>query len=174
MAKDGKQDYALGGQFVPCSDLPACPGSFICRPKSTHPRVRSGFRITKRGRNGKLFACHKLRTMYQGTPVLPTHEAPASSVTGVGKALRMTKIDELPQLWNVLKGEMSLVGARPCLPTQTELLERRRQLGVLSALPGITGLAQTRGIDMSDPSAAPKPMPPISRPSRSASISKFC
>lgn len=120
-------------------------------PQSPHPRVRSDFRVTKRGRNGKLFACHKLRTMYQGTPVLPAHEAPANSVTGVGNALRKTKIDELPQLWNVLKGEMSLVGPRPCLPTQTQLLERRRQLGVLSALPGITGPAQIRGIDMSDP-----------------------
>jgi len=65
--------------------------------------------------------------------------------------LRKFKIDELPQLWNVLKGEMSLVGPRPCLPTQTELIDRRRQLGVLAALPGITGLAQMKGIDMSDP-----------------------
>ncbi|RVD12515.1 sugar transferase, partial [Mesorhizobium sp. M4B.F.Ca.ET.017.02.2.1] len=86
-----------------------------------------------------------------GTPSLPTHEAPSQAITAVGKALRRAKIDELPQLWNVLRGEMSLVGPRPCLPTQTELVERRRALGVLSALPGITGLAQIRGIDMSDP-----------------------
>ncbi|UVK38209.1 sugar transferase [Mesorhizobium sp. AR10] len=103
------------------------------------------------GRNGALFRCHKLRTMYLGTPSLPSHEAPENSVTAAGKLLRKFKIDELPQLWNVLKGEMSLVGPRPCLPTQTELIERRKQLGVLSALPGITGLAQMRGIDMSDP-----------------------
>ena len=89
--------------------------------------------------------------MYLGTPSLPSHEAPANSVTAVGKTLRRFKIDELPQLWNVLNGEMSLVGPRPCLPTQTELIERRRELAVLSALPGITGLAQIRGIDMSDP-----------------------
>jgi O-antigen biosynthesis protein WbqP len=103
------------------------------------------------GRGGVLFSCRKLRTMRRNTPSLPTHEAPAGAVTAVGKVLRATKIDELPQLWNVLKGEMSLVGPRPCLPTQTELIERRKELGVLTALPGITGLAQIRGIDMSDP-----------------------
>ena len=115
---------------------------------SPGPAVFSQRRV---GRGGAPFACHKLRTMHQGTPSLPTHEAPAGSVTAVGKMLRGSKIDELPQLWNVLKGEMSLVGPRPCLPTQTELIERRRQLGVLAALPGITGLAQIKGIDMSDP-----------------------
>ncbi|MBN9548213.1 MAG: sugar transferase [Alphaproteobacteria bacterium] len=103
------------------------------------------------GRGGALFSCRKLRTMRRDTPSLPTHEAPADSVTAVGKVLRATKIDELPQLWNVLKGEMSLVGPRPCLPTQTELIQRRKELGVLTALPGITGLAQIKGIDMSDP-----------------------
>ncbi len=118
------------------------------RASSPGPALFSQIRV---GQNGTLFRCHKLRTMYLGTPSLPSHEAPANSITAVGKVLRRTKIDELPQLWNVLNGEMSLVGPRPCLPTQTELIERRRQLGVLSALPGITGLAQIRGIDMSDP-----------------------
>ena len=109
------------------------------------------FSQTRVGRHGVSFRCHKLRTMLVGTPSLPSHQAPANSVTVVGKMLRKFKIDELPQLWNVLKGEMSLVGPRPCLPTQIELIERRRQLGVLAALPGITGLAQMRAIDMSDP-----------------------
>jgi O-antigen biosynthesis protein WbqP len=118
------------------------------RATSPGPAIFSQIRV---GREGVLFACHKLRTMDRGTPSLPTHEAPANSVTAIGKVLRATKIDELPQLWNVLKGEMSLVGPRPCLPTQAELIERRRQLGVLAALPGITGLAQIKGIDMSDP-----------------------
>ncbi|MDX8524505.1 sugar transferase [Mesorhizobium sp. MSK_1335] len=118
------------------------------RATSPGPAIFSQIRV---GRQGALFACHKLRTMHRETPSLPTHEAQASSVTAIGKTLRATKIDELPQLWNVLKGEMSLVGPRPCLPTQTELVERRRQLGVLAALPGITGLAQIKGIDMSDP-----------------------
>lgn len=118
------------------------------RATSPGPAIFSQLRV---GQDGALFACHKLRTMHRGTPSLPTHEAPASSVTAVGTVLRGTKIDELPQLWNVLKGEMSLVGPRPCLPTQTELIGHRQRLGVLAALPGITGLAQIKGIDMSDP-----------------------
>ncbi|KUM25866.1 lipid carrier--UDP-N-acetylgalactosaminyltransferase [Mesorhizobium loti] len=119
------------------------------RTTSPGPAIFSQPRV---GRGGALFACHKLRTMHRDTPSLPTHEAPAGSVTVVGKVLRRTKIDELPQFWNVLKGEMSLVGPRPCLPTQTELIGLRQRLGVLAALPGITGLAQIKGIDMSDPS----------------------
>jgi O-antigen biosynthesis protein WbqP len=118
------------------------------RASSPGPALFSQIRV---GRDGRPFRCHKLRTMYKGTPSLPSHEAPATSITAIGRLLRRLKIDELPQLWNVLKGEMSLVGPRPCLPTQTELIERRKQLGVLSALPGITGLAQIRGIDMSNP-----------------------
>ncbi|WP_192244082.1 sugar transferase [Mesorhizobium silamurunense] len=119
------------------------------RATSPGPAIFSQPRV---GRGGAVFACHKLRTMHRNTPSLPTHEAPAGSVTAVGKVLRRTKVDELPQLWNVLKGEMSLVGPRPCLPTQTELIGHRHRLGVLAALPGITGLAQIKGIDMSDPS----------------------
>lgn len=118
------------------------------RASSPGPAIFSQVRV---GRDGRLFRCHKLRTMYVGTPSLPSHEAPADSVTSVGKVLRKFKLDELPQFWNVLEGEMSLVGPRPCLPTQTELIECRRRLGVLAALPGITGLAQIRGIDMSNP-----------------------
>jgi O-antigen biosynthesis protein WbqP len=120
----------------------------VIRATSAGPAIFSQIRV---GQGGALFACRKLRTMYLSTPSLPTHEAPAGSVTTVGKVLRAAKIDELPQLWNVLKGEMSLVGPRPCLPTQAELIERRKELGVLAALPGITGLAQIGGIDMSDP-----------------------
>ncbi|WP_091582167.1 sugar transferase [Mesorhizobium qingshengii] len=118
------------------------------RASSPGPAIFSQTRV---GRDGTLFRCHKLRTMYVGTPSLPSHETPANAVTSVGEVLRKFKLDELPQFWNVLKGEMSLVGPRPCLPTQTELIEYRRRLGVLSALPGITGMAQIRGIDMSSP-----------------------
>ena len=83
--------------------------------------------------------------MHQGTQSLPTHEVGEGAVTKAGRTLRRLKLDELPQLWNVIKGEMSLVGPRPCLPTQTELIERRRALGVYALRPGITGLAQVQG-----------------------------
>jgi O-antigen biosynthesis protein WbqP len=96
------------------------------------------------------FTCYKLRTMYAGTPNLPTHEVAALSVTPLGKYLRRFKFDELPQLYNVLVGDLSLVGPRPCLPSQVELVEARRRLGVFEVRPGITGLAQINGIDMSD------------------------
>ena len=102
------------------------------------------------GQNGRLFTCYKLRTMYSGTATVPTHQVAASAVTPLGALLRRFKIDELPQLWNVLTGDMSLVGPRPCLPSQIELLDARRRLGVLQVRPGITGLAQVNGIDMSD------------------------
>ena len=108
------------------------------------------FRQVRVGRMGRAFICYKLRTMYAGTANLPTHQVEALSVTPLGKYLRRFKIDELPQLYNVLIGDMSLVGPRPCLPSQTELIEARRRLGVLEVRPGITGLAQVNGIDMSD------------------------
>jgi O-antigen biosynthesis protein WbqP len=103
------------------------------------------------GKDGRLFTCYKLRTMHLGTANLPTHQVGASSVTALGAHLRNFKIDELPQLYNVLTGDMSLVGPRPCLPTQVDLVEARRRLGVLAVRPGITGLAQVKGVDMSDP-----------------------
>jgi O-antigen biosynthesis protein WbqP len=103
------------------------------------------------GRGRRLFRCYKLRTMRRGTPNVPTHEAAAAEITRIGRFLRRTKLDELPQLWNVLKGEMSFVGPRPCLPSQTELIEERDRRGVYALRPGITGLAQIKDIDMSQP-----------------------
>lgn len=103
------------------------------------------------GTNGRLFTCYKLRTMYTGTSNLPTHQIQKSAVTPLGAHLRRWKIDELPQLYNVLTGDMSLVGPRPCLPSQVGLIKAREQMGVHRVLPGITGLAQVRGIDMSEP-----------------------
>lgn len=103
------------------------------------------------GRRERPFVCYKLRTMFTETPIAATHEVAAHSVTPLGRWLRRLKLDELPQLWNVLKGDMSLVGPRPCLPTQRELIEARRRRGVYEVRPGITGAAQVLGIDMSDP-----------------------
>ena len=109
------------------------------------------FRQTRVGRNKKPFTLLKFRTMRPETAHVATHLADASAVTALGKFLRRTKLDELPQLWNVLKGEMSLVGPRPCLFNQQELIEARERLGVFHARPGITGLAQVNDIDMSTP-----------------------
>lgn len=109
------------------------------------------FRQERVGRNLKPFTLVKFRTMSVDTASVATHLASASSVTPFGRFLRRTKLDELPQLWNVLKGEMSLVGPRPGLFNQCELTEARSQLGVFDVRPGITGLAQVNGIDMSTP-----------------------
>lgn len=103
------------------------------------------------GRNQKPFILVKFRTMRLDTASVATHLADASAVTKLGHFLRRSKLDELPQLWNVLKGEMSLVGPRPCLFSQTELIDERESRGVFNARPGVTGLAQINGIDMSTP-----------------------
>lgn len=103
------------------------------------------------GREQRPFVLIKFRTMRPETASVATHLADRSAVTRWGRFLRRSKLDELPQLWNVLKGEMSLVGPRPCLTTQTELIAEREMRGVFSVRPGITGLAQIRGIDMSTP-----------------------
>ncbi len=109
------------------------------------------FRQTRVGRDQKIFTLVKFRTMHVGTASVATHFASASAITPFGNFLRRTKLDELPQLWNVFKGDMSLVGPRPCLPNQQELIAAREALGVFKARPGITGLAQVQGIDMSTP-----------------------
>jgi lipopolysaccharide/colanic/teichoic acid biosynthesis glycosyltransferase len=103
------------------------------------------------GKGQKPFKLVKFRTMRLNTLSVATHLVDPSSVTKLGFFLRRTKLDELPQLWNVMKGEMSLVGPRPCLLNQTELIIEREKLGVFLVLPGITGLAQIKGIDMSTP-----------------------
>ena len=109
------------------------------------------FRQTRVGRHQKPFVLVKFRTMKAGTASVASHLADATAITRWGRFLRRTKLDELPQLWNVLKGEMSLVGPRPCLFNQEELVQERAKRGVYEVRPGITGLAQTKGIDMSTP-----------------------
>jgi lipopolysaccharide/colanic/teichoic acid biosynthesis glycosyltransferase len=109
------------------------------------------FRQERVGRYKKPFILVKFRTMAPETKSVASHLADSSSITPVGRFLRRTKLDELPQLWNVLKGEMSLVGPRPCLFNQVELIQERESRGVLDARPGITGLAQVNDIDMSTP-----------------------
>ncbi len=109
------------------------------------------YKQSRVGKNQQLFTLLKFRTMAIGTQSVGTHIVDPSSITRLGRFLRKTKLDELPQLFNVLVGQMSLVGPRPCLPNQTELVAERLKRGVFGVLPGITGLAQINEIDMSTP-----------------------
>jgi O-antigen biosynthesis protein WbqP len=103
------------------------------------------------GRHQVPFRLIKLRTMAISTDDRPSHEVSAACVTRVGHVLRRTKLDELPQLWNILRGDMTFVGPRPCLPSQRELIDERERRELFEVLPGITGPAQILGIDMGTP-----------------------
>ena len=109
------------------------------------------------GKNLKKFTMVKFRTMKIGTKDCPTHMLDKSKITFLGSIIRKTKIDEIPQFLNVLRGEMSIVGPRPCLSTQNTLLKEREKLNIHKTIPGITGLAQIKRIDMSDPYLLAKP-----------------
>ena len=103
------------------------------------------------GKNKQPFNLYKFRSMHINTKSVATHLANASSITSFGRFLRKSKLDELPQLWNVFIGDMSLVGPRPNLFNQEELIVERDTRGVYNVRPGITGLAQINKIDMSTP-----------------------
>ena len=103
------------------------------------------------GKNKTKFILIKFRTMKIDTINCATHLVNPNKVTFLGKFLRKTKLDELPQLWNVLKGNMSMVGPRPCLRSQKELITARDKYKIFKIKPGITGLAQINKIDMSEP-----------------------
>lgn len=109
------------------------------------------FRQQRVGKGKKPFSLMKFRSMHVNAPSVATHLASASSITPFGSFLRKSKLDELPQLWNVLLGDMSLVGPRPNLYNQDDLIKERNSRGVYSVRPGITGLAQINKIDMSTP-----------------------
>ena len=101
------------------------------------------------GRHNKIFRMPKFRSMRMGTPAVATHLLgdPASHLTPVGSFLRKSSLDELPQLWSILKGDMSFVGPRPALFNQHDLIELRTRHGVHELLPGLTGWAQINGRD---------------------------
>jgi O-antigen biosynthesis protein WbqP len=109
------------------------------------------FRQERVGVNQKPFHLLKFRSMHVNTQAVATHLVQVSAITNWGSFLRKSKLDELPQLFNVLMGDMSFVGPRPNLFNQHELIEEREKRGVYSIRPGITGLAQIRKIDMSTP-----------------------
>lgn len=120
----------------------------LIRLESPGPGI---FKQTRIGRNKVAFTCYKFRTMQLGTKQAGTHEVSAAAVTRIGHFLRRTKLDELPQAFNILLNQVSLIGPRPCLPSQIDLIEARAKAGVYALKPGISGLAQINDIDMSEP-----------------------
>lgn len=107
------------------------------------------FKQSRVGKNKRVFQIYKFRTMKIGTPDLATELIdPKRYVTKVGSFLRRSSFDEIPQLWNILKGDMSFVGPRPALYNQYSLIEKRELYGVHTVRPGITGLAQINGRDL--------------------------
>ena len=101
------------------------------------------------GRNNKIFKMPKFRSMRVGTPTVATHLLTNAEtyLTPIGSFLRRSSLDELPQLWNILRGDMSFVGPRPALFNQEELIAMRKECGVDEILPGLTGWAQVNGRD---------------------------
>jgi len=105
------------------------------------------FKQPRVGKNGREFVLHKFRSMPTNSANIPSAKAGSLRITRVGKIIRRTNIDEIPQLYNILRGDMSVVGPRPAMTTQVELNELRRDAGVLNCKPGLTGLAQVNSYD---------------------------
>ena len=105
------------------------------------------FRQSRVGRFGQPFTLFKFRSMPVSTPNLPSAQAGQVTITPFGRLIRRTNLDELPQLFNILRGEMSLIGPRPALASQAGLLRMREQASVMQARPGLTGLAQINSYD---------------------------
>lgn len=120
--------------------------AFVVRITSSGPILYWSDRI---GRNNKIFKMPKFRTMRLDTPAVATHllSDPEQFLTPVGSFLRKSSLDELPQLWSIIKGDMSFVGPRPALFNQDDLIELRTQYGVDKLVPGLTGWAQINGRD---------------------------
>jgi O-antigen biosynthesis protein WbqP len=136
--------------------LALCAGLFLASPilfiallvrlTSQGPALYWSDRV---GRNNTLFKMPKFRSMRTGTPAVATHllKDPAAHLTSIGSFLRKSSLDELPQLWSILKGEMSFVGPRPALFNQEDLIALRTAAGVHELAPGLTGWAQINGRD---------------------------
>lgn len=105
------------------------------------------FKQHRVGLNGQEFTIFKFRSMSKDTRDVAKAQAQEARVTTVGKVIRRLNIDELPQLWNIVRGDMSIVGPRPALPSQTALLELRRRNNAFSCRPGLTGQAQVNAYD---------------------------
>ena len=103
------------------------------------------------GKKMKVFKIYKIRTMYKNAPNLGTHEVNTSNYLKMGSLLRKLKIDELPQILNFIMGDLNLIGPRPGLPSQLELKKFRTEKKIFDVTPGISGLSQVLGYDMSNP-----------------------
>ncbi|GHC70104.1 sugar transferase [Limoniibacter endophyticus] len=159
MKYESRGTYEIAGKRILdlcLAFLLAIPALLICLICAVAIRYeRNGsvlFKQIRIGRGQEKFTLFKLRTMAVETEHRPSHEISSAKVTRVGRFLRKTKLDELPQIINVIKGDMSFVGPRPCLPSQTELIMQREKEGAYRVRPGITGRGQVQGIDMSSPS----------------------
>ncbi len=139
-------DLVLSIGFTTLAVLPAVVAAAAVAFTSSGPILYWSPRV---GRHGRIFQMPKFRTMKVGTPQVATDKLadPASRLTPVGGVLRKLSLDELPQLWSVIKGEMSLVGPRPALFNQHELIAARKARGIDALRPGITGWAQINGRD---------------------------
>lgn len=139
-------DLALALVITPIVLVPCLLIAIAIRATSSGPALYWSQRV---GRDNKIFQMAKFRSMRSGTPAVATHllADPASHITSVGAFLRRTSLDELPQLWNVVRGDMSFVGPRPALFNQYDLISLRTERGVHRLRPGITGLAQINGRD---------------------------
>ena len=120
-------------------------------PIAIEARASPFFVQVRLGRFERPFRLLKLRTMKVSTPSLASHHVAVDQILSTGRILRRFKIDELPQIWNVFTGAMSLIGPRPGLPNQDDLTDARRRHGVFTLRPGITGMSQVAGLDMSTP-----------------------
>lgn len=121
----------------------------ICLINLFTPDTNIFFSHERRGRRGKPFKMYKFQTMKNSTPNCATSELenPEQYITKIGKILRKTSLDELPQLWNILKGDMSFVGPRPLISSELRAHRMRIEYGVYRFRPGLTGLAQVSGRD---------------------------
>lgn len=141
-------DVLLGLALAPFAIIACFAAAF---PIAFEAKASPLFFQTRLGWRERPFRLLKLRTMHVATPSVASHEVGTSNILATGRFMRRLKIDELPQIWNVLNGTMSFVGPRPGLPNQIELTEARRREGVFDLVPGITGVSQVQGIDMSTP-----------------------
>jgi len=139
-------DLILAVWLLAVLSIPMAVIAALIRLSSKGPALYWSDRI---GRNNMIFQMPKFRTMRLGTPAMATHLLinPGSYVTSIGKLLRKWSLDELPQLFSVLKGDMSFVGPRPALFNQYDLMELRTRKGIHRLVPGVTGWAQINGRD---------------------------